>query len=65
MAELFDVDVRTVSEHLKNIFDSNELQESSVIRKFRNTASDGKAYLTNFYNVGDVNKSGKLEFRGP
>ena len=46
MAELFAVDVRTVSEHLKNIFQSSELLEDSVIRKFRNTASDGKSYLT-------------------
>ena len=41
IAELFGVDVRTVSEHLRNIFDSNELDEASVLRKFRITASDG------------------------
>lgn len=46
MAELFDVDVRTVNEHLKNIFQSSALQSEAVIRKFRNTASDGKQYLT-------------------
>jgi len=40
MAQLFDVDVRTVNEHLKNIFKSGELQEGSVIRKFRITAVD-------------------------
>ena len=51
MAQLFDVDVRTVNEHLKNIFKSGELQESSVIRKFRITAADGKNYNTNFYNL--------------
>jgi hypothetical protein len=56
MAELFAVDVRTVSEHLKNIFQSSELLEDSVIRKFRNTASDGKSYLTQFYNL-DANIS--------
>jgi len=49
IAELFDVDVRTVSEHIQSIFSSGELQEDSVIRKIRNTASDGKSYLTNFY----------------
>ena len=48
MAELFAVDVRTVSEHLKNIFQSLELLENSAIRKFRNTAADGKRYLTTF-----------------
>jgi hypothetical protein len=46
LATLFDVDIRTVSEHLKHIFKSGELQEDSVIRKFRNTAADGKSYLT-------------------
>jgi hypothetical protein len=42
MAELFAVDVRTVSEHLKNIFQSRELHEDSVSRKFRNTATNQK-----------------------
>ncbi len=51
MAELFAVDVRTISEHLKNIFASGELSEESAIRKFRNTAADGKSYLTQFYNL--------------
>ncbi len=54
MAEIFDVDVRTVSEHLQNIFKSNELNEVSVIRNFRITASDGKNYETNFYNLDAV-----------
>jgi len=54
MAELFAVDVRTISEHLKNIFDSGELSEEAVIRKFRNTASDGKSYLTQFYNLDAI-----------
>jgi len=54
MAELFAVDVRTISEHLKNIFDSGELSEEAVIRKFRNTASDGKRYLTQFYNLDAI-----------
>ena len=54
MGALFDVDVRTISEHLKNIFQSEELQEGSVIRKFRNTAADGKSYLTQFYNLDAI-----------
>lgn len=54
MAELFGVDVRTVSEHLRNIFDSRELDENSVIRKFRITADDGKNYQTNFYNLDAI-----------
>ena len=51
---LFDVDVRTVSEHLQNIFNSGELAEAAVVRKFRNTASDGKSYLTAFYNLDAI-----------
>lgn len=51
MGELFDVDVRTVSEHLQNIFRTGELVEDSVIRKFRTTAADGKSYLTSYYNL--------------
>jgi len=51
---LFDVDVRTISEHLQNIFKSGELEHASVIRKFRNTAEDGKQYLTNFYNLDAI-----------
>ncbi len=54
MAALFDVDVRTISEHLTNIFQSGELQEDSVIRKFRITAADGKNYLTQFYNLDSI-----------
>lgn len=54
MATLFDVDVRTISEHLQNIFASNELAPDSVIRKFRNTAADGKKYMTKFYNLDAI-----------
>jgi hypothetical protein len=54
IATLFDVDVRTVSEHLGNIFGSGELLEDSVVRKFRNTATDGKQYLTSFYNLDAI-----------
>ncbi len=51
VAKLFEVDVRTVNEHLKNIFASGELLENSVIRNFRITASDGKSYDTKHYNL--------------
>lgn len=47
MAELFDVTIPTINEHLKNIFESKELDENSVIRKFLTTAADGKNYNTN------------------
>ncbi|MGX3065574.1 virulence RhuM family protein [Ursidibacter arcticus] len=54
IAELFEVNVRTVNEHLKNIFESEELNELSVIRNFRITAADGKNYNTKHYNLDAV-----------
>ncbi|MCR4284328.1 MAG: virulence RhuM family protein [Parcubacteria group bacterium] len=54
LAEVFKVDVRTINEHLKNIFKFHELKEKSVIRKFRITASDGKIYNTNHYNLDAI-----------
>lgn len=54
MAALFDVTIPTVNEHLKNIFAGGELQQDSVIRKFRTTAADGKNYNTNFYNLDAI-----------
>jgi hypothetical protein len=54
MAELFNVEVNTINYHLKEIFKSAELQEDSVIRKFRITASDGKNYDTQFYNLDAI-----------
>ena len=54
IAALFEVNVRTVNEHLKNIFICKELDENSVIRNFRTTASDGKNYNTQFYNLDAI-----------
>ncbi|MDO9477209.1 MAG: virulence RhuM family protein [Pseudohongiella sp.] len=54
MAELFNVSVPTINEHLKNIFIGKELEENSVIRKFRITAADGKQYNTQFYNLDAI-----------
>lgn len=51
MAILYDVDVRTINYHVKKIFKDSELQENSVIRKFRITAEDGKNYNTNHYSL--------------
>ena len=51
MATLYDVDVRTINYHVKKIFSDSELQEDSVIRKFRITAADGKRYSTNHYSL--------------
>lgn len=54
MGVLYDVNVRTINEHLKKIFTDNELQEESVIRKFRITAADGKNYNTQHYNISAI-----------
>ena len=54
MGVLYDVNVRTINEHLKKIFTDNELLEDSVIRKFRITATDGKIYNTQHYNLSAI-----------
>lgn len=54
IAEVFDVNVRTVNEHLTNIIKTQELDENEVIRKFRITASDGKSYNTKHYNLDAI-----------
>lgn len=53
-AEIFGVNVRTINEHIQNIFKTKELSESSVVRNFRITASDGKSYNTKHYNLDMV-----------
>ena len=54
MAQLFDVGVPAISKHLKNIFETGELLEDSVISKMETTASDGKNYTTTFYNLDAI-----------
>lgn len=54
MAQLFDVGVPAISKHLKNIFESGELDGKSVISKMETTASDGKNYDTTFYNLDAI-----------
>lgn len=51
MSELFQKDVRTINEHIKNILEEEELKENAVIRKFRITAADGKSYDTQHYRL--------------
>lgn len=51
MCALYQTSKSNVSEHVKHIFDEGELQENSVVRKFRTTAADGKSYLTTYYNL--------------
>ena len=51
---LFDKGRSTITEHLKNLFDSGELAEAAVCRDFRHTAEDGKDYTTRFYNLDAI-----------
>jgi len=51
MADLFQKDVRTINEHIQNVFAEVELTPDSVIRKFRITATDGKTYDTQHYSL--------------
>ena len=51
MAELFEVQKAAISKHLKNIFESGELLEESVVSKMETTDSDGKRYNINYYNL--------------
>ena len=54
IAELFGVDRTVVTKHLKNIFESKELDENSVSAKIAHTAEDGKKYNTKFYNLDAI-----------
>lgn len=54
IAQLFGVKRPAISKHLKNIFESRELNESSVISILETTASDGKIYKTNYYNLDAI-----------
>lgn len=51
MAELFERDKSTISRHIKNIFEEGELQRDSVVANFATTASDGKTYQVDYYNL--------------
>jgi hypothetical protein len=49
MAALYDVSIPAINQHLKHVFSDNELEESSVVKQYLTTASDGKAYQTKHY----------------
>ena len=51
MAELFQRDKSTISRHIKNIFTEGELDRNSVVANFATTASDGKVYRVDYYNL--------------
>lgn len=54
IAELFGVQRPAITKHLKNIFDSGELDENSVSSILEHTAEDGKNYKTTFYNLDTI-----------
>ena len=51
MATLYDVSIPAINQHLKRIFDDNELEEVSVIKHYLTTAADGKNYQVKHYNL--------------
>ena len=51
MAELFQRDKSTISRHIKNVFAEGELDKNSVVANFATTASDGKVYRVDYYNL--------------
>jgi len=57
MGVLYDVETHTINYHLKKVFADSELEEDSVIRNFRITASDGKNYNTKHYNLSQTVKT--------
>lgn len=54
MAALYDVSVSAINQHLKTIFEDGELDKEAVIKKYLITASDGKQYNTNHYNLQTI-----------
>ena len=51
LCELYQTSKSNISEHIKHIFEEEELEEKAVVRKFRTTASDGKSYNITYYNL--------------
>lgn len=54
MAEIFGIDKSGISRHLKNIFESGELEKISVVAKIATTGSDGKTYQVDYYNLDAI-----------
>ncbi len=51
LCDLYQTSKSNISEYIKHIFEEQELDENSVVRKFRTTASDGKNYSITYYNL--------------
>ncbi|MEQ9442141.1 MAG: virulence protein RhuM/Fic/DOC family protein [Cyclobacteriaceae bacterium] len=54
LAQLFDRDIKTIGKHINNVFQEGELEKDSVVAKFATTASDGKVYQVEHYNLGVI-----------
>jgi len=54
MSQLFQRDKSVISRHLKNIFDSKELERDTVVAKNATTASDGKTYIVEYFNLDAI-----------
>lgn len=54
LATLFQRDKSTISRHIRNVFNEGELNRNSVVAKFATTATDGKTYQVDYYNLGVI-----------
>ena len=59
MADLFQTSKQNISLHIKNVFEENELKESSVVKEYLTTASDGKNYPTKHYSLESLKSEKK------
>lgn len=54
IAQVFERDKSAISRHLRNIFETNELQKKAVVANFATTAADGKTYQVEYYNLDAI-----------
>ena len=52
---MFDRDIKTIGKHVSNVFKEKELEKHAVVEKFATTASDGKTYNVEYYNLDVMN----------
>ncbi len=54
MGEIFEKEISVITKHLRNIFNTGELEEESVCANFAHTAAAGKTYQTKYYNLDAI-----------
>lgn len=64
LCELYQTSKSNISEHIKHIFEEGELEEVSVVRKFRTTGADGKNYNITHYNLDMIFSLGEKLLQG-